>query len=68
MDELNIYGLYVPIYLIQAIFDYLMLHFVVMLVEKKKKKNWILFPAIFNLCVYLILLFLMHRLFIWVGF
>ena len=68
MGELNVYGVYVPIFLVQAILAYLRFRFVVMGINRLVEKDWILFPAIFNLCVYLILLFLMHRLFIWTGF
>lgn len=68
MGELNVYGVYVPIFWFKLILAYLIFRFVVMGINRLVEKDWILFPAIFNLCVYLILLFLMHRLFIWTGF
>ena len=56
MGEFNIYGVYVPAFLIQAILAYLVFKVVVIGLDRLTEKNWIIFPAIFNLCVYLILL------------
>ncbi|WP_296280658.1 DUF1656 domain-containing protein [uncultured Acinetobacter sp.] len=67
MGEFNIYGVYVPAFLIQAILAYLVFKVVVIGLDRLTEKNWIIFPAIFNLCVYLILLCGMHWLFIGLG-
>lgn len=67
MGELNIYGVYVPIFLIQAILAYVLLKLVMIGLDRLDEKGWIAVPSIFNLCIYLILLWLMHWLFIGLG-
>ena len=44
MGELNVYGVYVPIFLVQAILAYLIFRFVVMGINRLVEKDWILFP------------------------
>ena len=67
MGEFNIYGVYVPVFLIQAILAYILFKIIVIGLDRLAEKDWIIFPAIFNLCAYLILLCCMHWLFIVLG-
>lgn len=67
MGELNIYGVYVPIFLIQAVLAYLLFKVAMLGVDWMVEKDWIVLPSIFNLCIYLILLFLMHWIFVAFG-
>ncbi len=67
MGELNIYGVYVPIFLIQAVLAYLLFKVAMLGVDWMVEKDWIVLPSIFNLCIYLILLFLMHWFFVAFG-
>lgn len=64
MGELNIYGVYVPIFLIQAVLAYLLFKVAMLGVDWMVEKDWIVLPSVFNLCIYLILLWLMHRVFV----
>ena len=64
MGELNLYGVYVPILLIQSILAYVLLKIVMMGTDRLVDQGWIAWPSIFNLCLYLVLLFLVHWLFI----
>ncbi|WP_445114814.1 DUF1656 domain-containing protein [Acinetobacter sp. WZC-1] len=65
MGELNIYGVYVPILLVQAILAYALLRLSAVVTDKFIIDGWIAMPAVFSLGLYLILLWLMHGLFIW---
>ncbi|MEZ2901214.1 DUF1656 domain-containing protein [Acinetobacter terrestris] len=64
MGELNLYGVYVPILLIQSILAYVLLKIVMMGTDRLVDQGWIAWPSIFNLCLYIVLLFLVHWLFI----
>ena len=64
MGELNIYGVYVPIFLIQAMLAYLLFKVAMLGVDWMVEKDWIVLPSVFNLCIYLILLWLMHWVFV----
>ncbi len=64
MGELNIYGVYVPIFLIQAVLAYLLFKVAMLGVDWMVEKDWIVLPSVFNLCIYLILLWLMHWVFV----
>ena len=64
MGELNIYGVYVPIFLIQAVLAYLLFKVAMLCVDWMVEKDWIVLPSVFNLCIYLILLWLMHWVFV----
>ena len=67
MGELNLYGVYVPILLIQSILAYLLLQIVMLATDRLVDQGWIAWPSIFNLCLYVVLLFLVHWLFILSG-
>lgn len=60
MGELNIYGVYVPILLIQAVLAYALLRVLMRLLDCFVEQGWIPLPHIFYLCVYLVLLWLVH--------
>lgn len=64
MGEVNIYGVFVPTFLIQAILAYILLRIVNLATDKWVIHGWIALPSIFNLCLYLILLYGIHWLFI----
>ena len=64
MGELNLYGVYVPILLIQSILAYVLLKIVMLGTDRLVDQGWIAWPSIFNLCLYVVLLFLVHWLFI----
>ena len=64
MGELNLYGVYVPILLIQSILAYVLLKIVMIGTDRLVDQGWIAWPSIFNLCLYVVLLFLVHWLFI----
>lgn len=64
MGELNIYGVYVPIFLIQAILAFIIWKVVCIGTDRLVEKEWIALPGIFNICIYLILLWLIHWVFI----
>jgi hypothetical protein len=64
MGELNLYGVYVPILLIQSILAYVLLKIVMPGTDRLVDQGWIAWPSIFNLCLYVMLLFLVHWLFI----
>ncbi|QPF37730.1 DUF1656 domain-containing protein [Acinetobacter sp. TTH0-4] len=64
MGEINIYGVYVPIFLVQAIFAYLLLQVMRLKTDQWSSQGWIVWPSIFNLCLYIVLLFMIHGLFV----
>ncbi|WP_180053294.1 DUF1656 domain-containing protein [Acinetobacter sp. YH12236] len=60
MGELNIYGLYVPILLIQAVIAYVLLRILMKWLDKLVANDWIIMPNIFYLCIYVLLLGAVH--------
>ncbi|WOE31294.1 MULTISPECIES: DUF1656 domain-containing protein [unclassified Acinetobacter] len=64
MGELNIYGVYVPVLLIQAIIAYLILRLVMILMDRWATQTWIAFPGIFYLAFYIVILWLIHWVFL----
>ncbi|ENW06429.1 MULTISPECIES: DUF1656 domain-containing protein [Acinetobacter] len=65
MGEINVYGIYIPILLVQAIIAYVIFKLMSPLIDRLVAKEWIALPSIFNLCFYLGLLLLVHWIFIW---
>jgi len=63
MGELNIYGVYVPILLIQAVIAYVLLRILMKWLDKLVANDWIIIPNIFYLCIYVLLLGAVH----WAG-
>lgn len=54
--ELNIYGIFVPALLIQALVAYLLFSLCSPLLEKEQVKKWVLMPSLFHFCLYVIML------------
>ncbi|EPF75519.1 DUF1656 domain-containing protein [Acinetobacter gyllenbergii] len=65
MGEMNLYGIYIPILLVQAIIAYVLFKLLSPLIDRLVIKGWIALPSIFNLCFYLGLMLLVHCLFVW---
>jgi len=63
MGELNIYGVYVPILLIQAVIAYVLLRILMKWLNRLVANDWIIMPNIFYLCTYVLLLGAVH----WAG-
>ena len=63
MGELNIYGVYVPILLIQAVIAFVLLRILMKWLDKLVANDWIIMPNIFYLCIYVLLLGAVH----WAG-
>lgn len=63
MGEFNLYGVYVPTFLVQAILAYLLLKIVNLVTDRWATQGWIALPSIFNLCIYVLLLWGVHHLF-----
>ncbi|ANF82743.1 hypothetical protein A3K93_11475 [Acinetobacter sp. NCu2D-2] len=64
MGEINIYGIYVPILLIQAILAYVLLNLLMKAMNRWVEQDWIALPGIFYLCVYVVILGGVHWLFL----
>ncbi len=60
MGELNIYGVYVPMLLVQSVLAYGVLRLVILGIDPLIEKGWIPLPSVFYLCLYVILLWLIH--------
>lgn len=54
MGELNVYGVYVPILLIQAVLAYVVLRVVMRVLDRVVEQGWIPLPNIFYLCMALL--------------
>ncbi|MCH7381434.1 MULTISPECIES: DUF1656 domain-containing protein [Acinetobacter] len=64
MGEMNLYGVYIPILLVQAVVAYVLFKLLSPLVDRLVIKGWIALPSIFNLCFYLGLMLMVHCLFV----
>lgn len=62
MGEINVYGIYIPILLVQAIIAYVLFKLMSPLIDRLVMRGWIVLLNIFNLCLYLGLLLCMHWL------
>ncbi|MDA0696377.1 DUF1656 domain-containing protein [Acinetobacter venetianus] len=65
MGEINVYGIYFPILLVQAVIAYVLFKLLTPATDRLIQKGWIALPSIFNLCFYLGLMLLVHWLFVW---
>lgn len=63
MGEFNVYGVYIPAFLVQAILAYVLLILINKVLGRWIESDWIVLPGIFNLSLYVILLWLMHWIF-----
>lgn len=60
MGELNFYGIYVPVLLIQACIAYFLLQLILLVIKRLAIEAWILWPGVFYLFIYIALLWLVH--------
>ena len=60
MGEVNIYGVYVPILLIQAVIAYVILRVLMKWLDHLVANDWIMMPNLFYLCIYILLLGTVH--------
>ena len=60
MGELNIYGVYVPVLVIQAVLAYIVLRLLMLVTDPWVDKGWIFLPSIFYLCLYITVLGMVH--------
>lgn len=67
MGEFNVYGIYLPALLVQALFAYICFRLLSPLTNKWITQGWIALPSIFNLCFYLLLLLVIHQVFVGLG-
>lgn len=67
MGEFNFYDIYIPTLLIQALIAYVIFKLLSGLINRLIQLGWIIFPNIFNLCFYLVLLLAVHQIFIGLG-
>ncbi|XID74691.1 DUF1656 domain-containing protein [Alkanindiges sp. WGS2144] len=57
--ELDFYGIYIPVILIQALLAYVIYSYVLKAMDKWQLDRWILLPTVFHLCLYIIVLGMM---------
>ena len=60
MGELNFYGIYVPVLLVQACVAYALLQGVMYGIQRLKLDAWMIWPGLFYLFIYIGLLWLVH--------
>jgi predicted PurR-regulated permease PerM len=54
--EIDLYGIFVPSLLIQALLAYLVLYLCEPSLDRLQAKGWIIMPSLFNLLLYIIIL------------
>lgn len=64
MGEFNAYGIYIPVFLVQAVCAYVIFKLVSILSDTWIDKGWIALPGVFNICLYLIVLMGVHQAFL----
>jgi hypothetical protein len=60
MGEINFYGIYIPMLLVQAVLAYGILRILMLGIDKLVAKDWIGLPHIFYFCMYVLVLWLVH--------
>lgn len=60
--ELDIYGIYVPTLLVQAIIAYVLFSLSSRWLDRLQASDWIALPSLFNVCVYIIIFGLVFTL------
>lgn len=63
MGEFNLYGVFVPSFLIQAILAYIGFLLLGRGTDRLIQQGWIAFPWVFNLSLYMVCLLLTHWVF-----
>ncbi|MFV7481435.1 DUF1656 domain-containing protein [Acinetobacter junii] len=64
MGEINLYGIYIPTLLVQAVIAYVLFKILSPFVDRFAQMEWIGLPSIFNLCFYLALMLCVHEIFV----
>ena len=64
MGELNLYGVYVPMLLVQAVIAYIILQIIMRFTDRLVIAGWIGSPNVFYLCLYNILVGLVHTIYV----
>lgn len=54
--EVNFYGIYIPLILIQALLAYVLYSGLIRFLDKWQLSRWMALPTIFNVCLYIIVL------------
>lgn len=54
--EIDLYGIFVPTLIIQALAAYLVLYLCEPVIDRLQAKGWIIMPSLFNLFLYIIIL------------
>ncbi|ESK38350.1 DUF1656 domain-containing protein [Acinetobacter nectaris] len=65
MSDFDIYGVFVPSFLVQAILAYILFLCVGKITDKLIRDGWVAFSGLFNLCLYLLCLLGIHQAFVW---
>lgn len=60
--ELDIYGIYVPTLLVQAVVAYILFSLSSRWLDRLQARDWIALPSLFNACVYIIIFGLVFTL------
>lgn len=64
MSDFDLYGIFVPSFLVQAVLAYLIFILIRPFANRCIEQGWVIFLGLFNLCLYLICLFIVHQIFI----
>lgn len=60
MSEVDFYGLFIPVLLIQSILAYALFLLSNTVIDRLNDRGWILYPNIFYLCWYFVCLLIVH--------
>ncbi|AOA57054.1 DUF1656 domain-containing protein [Acinetobacter larvae] len=67
MGEFNFYDIYIPTLLLQAILAYVLYRVLGPVWQFLIASGWVILPSLFNLCVYIMLVMLVHGIFLFFG-
>lgn len=65
MSEVDFYGLYIPVLLIEVALAYILFTLSNRLIDILNDRGWIMYPNIFYFCWYLVCLLIVHTLYHW---
>lgn len=60
MGEINLYGVYLPVFIVQAVLAYMILKCLIWGITPDVEQQWIALPSVFYLCLYIILIGMVH--------
>ena len=63
MSEIDFYGVFVPVLLIQAALAYALYLLTSRWIDRLEQRGWIFYPNIFYLCWYVVCLFVVHAIY-----